>query len=333
MGIISRVVAVRWHTRRKRGAVDALVLGLVLSYSAAGDQGQVITEVSDFGSNPGNLQMFQYTPENIRLAPPLVVALHGCAQTAMSYAQHSGWIKYADTYGVVLLFPQQKRRNNLNRCFNWFRLDDTRRDRGEALSIRQMIDHVRVGLEVAADRIFVTGLSAGGAMTSVMLATYPEIFRGGAVLAGIPYGCASGLWPALGCVFRGDDQDSERWAKRVRDASGYAGEWPKVAIWQGREDPFVDPTNAGELVEQWTEIHGIDREADTEEVTERYVHKVYRDARGVGQVELYLIPDMGHGLPVDPGLAQHQCGEEGLFFPDVDVCSSYYIAEFWGLNL
>ena len=92
--------------------------------------------------------------------------------------------------GFALLFPEQQRSNDPNLCFNWFMPGDSRRDLGEPLSIRQMIDTLARSQRSDPRRIFVTGLSAGGAMAAIMLATYPELFAGGAIIAGLPYGCA-----------------------------------------------------------------------------------------------------------------------------------------------
>lgn len=135
-----------------------------------------LAEVTGFGSNPGNLKMFAYAPERLAPKPALVVVLHGCTQTAAGYDIGSGWSKLAQRYGFVLVMPEQKRANNGNTCFNWFASDDISRDSGEALSIRQMVEHAATAHGVDPARIYITGLSAGGAMTSVMLATYPEVF-------------------------------------------------------------------------------------------------------------------------------------------------------------
>jgi poly(hydroxyalkanoate) depolymerase family esterase len=116
----------------------------------------------------------------------LVVALHGCTQTAADYDHGSGWTRLADRYGFAVLFPEQQRANNPNNCFNWFLPSDTRRSHGEAFSIRQMIERVITDHGVDRRRVFVVGLSAGGAMTSAMLATYPDLFAGGAIIAGLP---------------------------------------------------------------------------------------------------------------------------------------------------
>src|SRR5215212_11736354 len=147
-----------------------------------------LQEIEKFGSNPGALRMLTYSPPDLTPGSPLVVVLHGCTQTAAGYDHGAGWSTLADRYGFALLFPEQQKLNNPNGCFNWFLPGDIKRDRGEALSIRQMVERIVHDQRIDRDRVFVTGLSAGGAMTSVMLATYPEVFAGGAIIAGLPYG-------------------------------------------------------------------------------------------------------------------------------------------------
>ncbi|MBK8210758.1 MAG: PHB depolymerase family esterase [Rhodospirillales bacterium] len=151
----------------------------------ARDRGH-LTEVSGFGSNPGNLRMLTYVPQDLPPNAALVVVLHGCTQTATSYDTGTGWSTLADRHGFALLLPEQRRSNNPLRCFNWFRGQDYVRDGGEPESIRQMVERLVSEHGIDRRRIFVTGLSAGGAMTSVMLATHPELFAGGAVVAGVP---------------------------------------------------------------------------------------------------------------------------------------------------
>ncbi len=153
-----------------------------------------LQEITGFGSNPGNARMFVYVPERTARKPALVVALHGCTQSAASYDRGSGWSTLADEAGFVVVYPEQQRSNNPQGCFSWFVPGDTARDCGEALSIRQMVDHAIRAFGVDKRRVFVTGLSAGGAMASAMLATYPDVFSGGAIIAGrgqgFPFGTA-----------------------------------------------------------------------------------------------------------------------------------------------
>jgi poly(hydroxyalkanoate) depolymerase family esterase len=141
-------------------------------------------EIANFGSNPGNLRRHVYVPDSVDPSPPLVIALHGCTQTAASYDHGAGWSHLADRLGFILVFPEQQAANNPKSCFSWFLPGDTTRDSGEALSIREMIAKAVDKYGVDRSRIFVTGLSAGGAMASAMLATYPEILLVAPSLAG-----------------------------------------------------------------------------------------------------------------------------------------------------
>jgi len=164
-----------------------------LGRSGRPEVGSRLVEVRDFGSNPGNLRMFCFVPQQLQAARGLVVVLHGCGQTAAGYNHGAGWSTLAKHYGFALLLPEQQISNNANGCFNWFNPDDIARERGEAASIRQMIARVVRDHHIDHRRIFITGLSAGGGMTSVMLATYPEVFSAGATIAGLPYGIARNM--------------------------------------------------------------------------------------------------------------------------------------------
>src|SRR5206468_7494230 len=124
----------------------------------------------------------------------------------------------AGRYGLALLFPEQQRSNNPNGCFNLYLPDDSWRDRGEVLSIRQMIARLAEEGNIDRRRIFVTGHSAGGAMTSAMLACYPEIFAGGAIVAGLPYGAATNIKEAFESMYRCPSRPAQHWGDLVRAA-------------------------------------------------------------------------------------------------------------------
>ncbi len=216
-----------------------------------------LTQVTSFGSNPGNLTMFVYRPDGLASGAPLVVAMHGCTQNANAYYTNSGWRKFADQWGFALVFPEQKSANDGLTCFNWELAADTGRGQGEALSIKQMVDHAVSSYGADPDRVYVTGLSAGAVMTSVMLATYPDVFAGGSIVAGIPYGCAPATSPYT-CMSPGVDKTPAQWGNLVRGAySGYGGPWPRVAIWHGTSDYTVAVANATESRDQWTNVWGI----------------------------------------------------------------------------
>ncbi|MBB1059528.1 extracellular catalytic domain type 1 short-chain-length polyhydroxyalkanoate depolymerase [Marilutibacter spongiae] len=290
------------------------------------------TEVSGFGSNPGNLRMFKYVPAGLPANAPLVVAMHGCSQTASSYDAETGWQMLADRWHFALLLPQQQSGNNASGCFNWFTTADTSRGQGEPLSIKQMVDRMILDHGIAGDRVYATGLSAGGAMTAVMLATYPDVFAGGAILSGLPYRCATSQPAAFSCMNPGSDLTPSAWGDKVRAAGNWNGPWPIVSIWHGDADYVVRPANLTEAMEQWTNVHGIDAVADVADTVAGYPHRVYKDAAGTPRVETYTITGMGHGTPVDPGTGESQCGTAGAYILDANICSSYHIGHFWGLD-
>ena len=207
--------------------------------------------------NPGNLRALCHVPAGVTGPMPLVVVLHGCTQDAAGYDRGAGWSRLADKYGFALLFPEQQQANNPMRCFNWFTAGDTQRGMGEAASIRAMVETMRTLHDIDPRRIFVTGLSAGGAMASVMLATYPELFAGGAIIAGVAYGCASGVAQAFDCMGGRASADAAELGARVRRASPHKGPWPRISVWQGSADRTVVPSNADAIVLQWTHLHGL----------------------------------------------------------------------------
>ncbi|MGH8584456.1 MAG: extracellular catalytic domain type 1 short-chain-length polyhydroxyalkanoate depolymerase, partial [Gammaproteobacteria bacterium] len=254
----------------------AMWLGL-----AGAAYGATLSEVSVFAPNPGSLRMFEYVPDNLPARRALVVALHGCTQSAASYDDETGWRGLADRLQFAVLLPQQRPSNNFNSCFNWFEPGDIGRDQGEARSIKTMIERMVTDHAIDPQRVFVTGLSAGGAMTAVMLATYPEVFAGGAIIAGLPYRCATSPSEALNqCMRPGKNLTPARWGALVRAASAHPGPWPTVSIWHGDADPTVAPVNAAELIDQWTDVLGIDRVADVEDTVAGHPHRVFQDPQG-----------------------------------------------------
>lgn len=290
------------------------------------------TEVTSFGTNPGALKMFRYVPAGLPAGAPLVVAMHGCTQSALAYDEEPGWVALAERWKFVVVLPEQQTANNSSRCFNWFENGDITRGSGEALSIKQMVDKTKADLGTDAARTYVTGLSAGGAMTSVMLAAYPDVFAGGAIMAGIPFRCATSVSGAFSCLDPGVNKTPTAWGDLVRGAASYTGTRPTVQVWHGTSDATVKPMNMTELVDQWTNVAGTDQSPEVQDTVAGYPHKVYRDAAGRNAVELYAITGMGHGTPVDPGTGTTQCGIAAAYILDVNVCSSYYIAKAWGLD-
>jgi poly(hydroxyalkanoate) depolymerase family esterase len=282
-------------------------------------------ELTSFGSNPGGLKVYAHVPGNMPASAPLVVALHGCTQRAADY-QKAGWDQLADTHKFYVLYPEVQTGQY---CFSWFDLGQSSRGQGEAASVAQAVAAMQSRYGIDSGRIFVTGLSAGGAMTNVMLATYPDVFSAGAAVAGIDYRCASSMNEAYSCM-PGKDESAKVQGDRVRAAfPNYSGPRPKMSIWQGDADWTVRPQNAQEMLEQWADVNGIDVTADATATVGPATHTEYKDALGNTRVELWMFKGMGHGVAVDPS---HGCGTAGAFILDVGVCSSGEIAKFFGLT-
>ena len=289
-----------------------------------------LSELEGGWANPGNLRGRCYVPAGLEGPAPLVVVLHGCTQDAAVYDHGSGWSTLADRHGFILLFPEQQRANNSMLCFNWFSGSDTRRGQGEAGSIAAMVEAMKQRHDVDPARVFVTGLSAGGAMASAMLATYPDVFAAGAILAGVAYGCAEGVSEAFECMGGRGRLDAGDLARNVRRASRHEGPWPRVQVWQGSADRTVVPANADAIVLQWAGVHGLDAKPDRSDKVEGYPRSVWTGPDGETLIERYTITGMAHGVPLAGG-AEDALGAAGAHMLDVGLSSTARIAAFFGI--
>ncbi len=281
--------------------------------------------VMDFGSNPGALKMYVHAPSRAASPRPLVVVLHGCTQTARGYEIGARWGDLADRHGFVVLYAEQQGGNNQRGCFNWFADGDTRRGHGEVESIRQMIGHALATLAIDPHRVFICGLSAGGAMAAAMLASHPELFAGGAIVAGLPYGTAASTSEALESMYMGKVKDAKAWGDLVRSAAGHSGAWPTISIWHGDADTTVRPINAGELVKQWANVHGLGADAPAETRIGTVTRRAWHDADDRACVINYSVPGLSHGVPVD------DVDPPAPFFLPAGICATWHIADDWGL--
>lgn len=288
-----------------------------------------LADLGAFGSNPGMLEARIHVPADLAERPGMVVVLHGCTQDAAAYEQGSGWSRLADDYGFVVLYPQQTRQNNANACFNWFLPADIRRGEGEALSIRQMIDTAVKLHDIDPSRIFVTGLSAGGAMANVMLATYPEVFSGGAIIAGLPYNSARTVPEAFDRMRGHGIPIAAKLQGELRLASGHHGPWPTISVWHGTSDNTVVPENGQAIVTQWQGVHGVDSCPANVEREETHTVTSWKNPEGAVVIEHIAIAGMAHGTPID---ASDGYGRSAAYMLDVGYSSTLHCARSWGLT-
>lgn len=321
---------------------SALAWALVLGMGCAVDphverEAAALTAVGSFGANPGALTMGIHVPTPAPSGPaPLVVVMHGCTQGPADI-ERTGWNELADALGFYVIYPGQSSSNNPAGCFNWAGEygdeANLRRGEGENQSVISMVDHMKATYTIDDARVFAVGFSAGGAMVPVLLATWPDVFAGGAINAGIPYRCATSVGDAFTCQGSGRDLSPSAWGDLVRAAgpSSYAGPFPRVSIWQGSSDTTVTPANSTELIDQWTDVNGIDQRADVSATVDGAAYEGFTDASGTVLVERYTISGMGHAVARGSSTFG-SCGASGSYISDEGICSSYRQALFFGLD-
>jgi poly(hydroxyalkanoate) depolymerase family esterase len=313
------------------------ILALFLFLIKTSLYSQSIISISSFGSNPGALNMYTYVPTGISGAAPLVVAMHGCTESASLYATQTGWDKLADLHKFYVVYPEQVSANNSSLCFNWFDTTDASRNVGEAMSIKQMVDYMKVHYTIDTNAIYVTGLSAGAAMTAVMMATYPDVFNKGAIMAGVPYKAATSASAAFNAMNGFVTMTPAQWGALVKTQNpGYKGSYPKAMICQGLSDFTVSPTNATELMKQWTFMNHADQTVDSSnnafQGNANVVLSIYNDSNNNPVVYLYKITGMPHGIAVDTGACPRQGGQAGTYaIEETGFHSPYWAADFFNL--
>lgn len=211
-------------------------------------------------SGPGGSRpYFLYTPPGLdaAVATPLVVMLHGCTQTAADLARSTTMNEVADRHGFVVVYPQQSGRHNPQSCWNWFLPAHQGRGSGEPAVIAGIAGEVTAsssGQPIDHDRVFLAGMSAGGAMAAVLGSTYPELFAGMAVHSGLPFAAATSQEAAFGAMARGAGSSGRA---SVIGAMGERARVIPTFVIHGTADPVVSPVNGDRLVEQWLEANGL----------------------------------------------------------------------------
>lgn len=276
-----------------------------------------LTQVTGFGSNPGNLSLHLYEPAGVTTGAALVVALHGCSQTANAY-QSVGWNTVADTYGFSVAYPQISANFG---CFDWFSSSQQTRTGAQVTSVLQMVNHLVTTRGIDPSRVYISGFSGGGAMANVLLAVAPDVFSRGQVLSGLPFGCGTS------CMTAPPNRTPAQWGALVTAENGGRAA-PRVQLWHGTIDFTVASGNLQEEVDQWTDVNGIDGTADQTTTLGVATRREFRDASGVTRVESWSLSSTGHGAPIDPSRG---CGSTGAYMVDADLCSAEWGARFFGL--
>jgi poly(hydroxyalkanoate) depolymerase family esterase len=281
--------------------------------------------------------MYLHAPKNMDTAKlkPLVVVLHGCLQCASTVAKQTDWNKLADEYGFYVLYPQQRIFNNPMRCYKWYKRKNNKPGKGENQSIKQMIDYTISHYTINPQNVSITGLSAGAAMTVIMLATHPQTFKAGASFAGAPYKVATSIVPVVLAYFGLRVKSAEKWGNLIRKVNQNKNvNYPKLIIYQGNNDWVVNKRNGVELMKQWTNIHGI-TSSPTQTINSYTGNKLIKKEtfikNGEEKVVFYRISKLSHALPIYPGKCEYQGGKRGIFSRDLHYNSTIFTAYDFGL--
>ena len=226
-------------------------------------------------------------------ALPLVVMLHGCTQTPDDFAAGTGMNGVAEAEGFLVAYPAQAPTANISKCWNWFEAAHQQREQGEPALIAGITRQVMAQYNIDPGRVYVAGLSAGGAMAAIMGATYPDLYAAVGVHSGLAPGCAQDLPSAFQAMKQGGPRGQARLGRPV-----------PLILFHGDGDSTVHECNADRLVQQWTAAAGSKNPgADVPPVTvERgqvdgghtYTRQIYRDSRGQPVVERWTIHGAGH---------------------------------------
>ena len=256
---------------------------------------------------------------------PLVVMLHGCLQTPDEFANGARMNAVADAHNFLVVYPEQPPAANAYKCWNWFDPAHQARGAGEPSLIAAIVGDVRATHKVDALRTYVVGVSAGGAMASIMAAAYPDLFAGLAVCAGMEYKAATSVAAALAAQQSGgpepNGQGTQAYQAMVagvpvkevgRARSSRRRPAVRVIVFHGTLDAIVRPVNGEQVLTQWAQANDLLDDArdnnsvdDTADATTNgtvpngynFTRHVYHDAAGKPLLEKWLVQDMKHAWP------------------------------------
>ncbi|MCC5884315.1 MAG: PHB depolymerase family esterase [Halomonas sp.] len=232
-------------------------------------------------------------------ALPLVVMLHGCTQNPDDFATGTRINRLAEEQLFCVLYPAQPMTANSSKCWNWFKPEDQQREGGEPSILAGMTRQIIDAYGLDASRVYVAGLSAGGAMATTLAMTYPDLYAAVGVHSGLPHGVARSIPDALGVMQGGTGPLGGGGSKQ---GSAWASQVPAI-IFHGDRDTTVHPSNADRVVAQYAAGKGASGPEGGVETTvargqepngHAYTCTRHHDAEGHPRLEQWVIHTAGH---------------------------------------
>ena len=219
---------------------------------------------------------------------PLVVMLHGCTQNPDDFALGTGMNDAALAQKFFVLYPAQTQDANASRCWNWFMRSHQRRDLGEPAILANMTLDVMAKYNVDPQRVYVAGLSAGGAMAAILGDAYPDLFAAVGVHSGLATGSAKDVQSAFGVMNSGVS------ASASRSADEAARQTPPTIVFHGDQDTTVNPTNGARVAIVSAAESALETERGQSENGRSYTTNIYRKNDGRVSTEHWVVHGAGH---------------------------------------
>ena len=261
-----------------------------------------LVQVTNFGNNPSNLQMYVYVPNNVRASPPILLALHQCTGSGPGFFSSTAFASLADQYGFIVIYPSVTRSGS---CWDVSSSQALTRNGGsDPVGLMSMITYTEQHYGGNPNAVYVTGASSGAMMTNVMLGDYPDVFKAGAAFMGVPFGCFfTGTvdgWNTA-CADGQVSNTALAWGNMVRNADpGYTGPRPRVQLWHGTADGTLNYENLSQEILQWTNVLGVSSTpASTTTPVSGWTETQYDNGAGTPEVEAFSIAGAGHVLPIE----------------------------------
>ncbi|KAI1855228.1 hypothetical protein JX265_006631 [Neoarthrinium moseri] len=262
-----------------------------------------LTTVTNWGSNPTNLEMQIYLPKKLAAKPAVVVALHGCGGSGQQYYQQANYGSYADDKGFIVIYPSSKNDSN---CWDVsFPRTLTHDGGGDSEGLSNMVSYLVQKYNADPAKVYATGSSSGCMMTNILLAVYPDVFSAGSCYSGVAAGCFAGSpgnSPTTSnrtCANGDVNKSGAEWAAQVHAMyPSYKGAYPRMQTFHGTADTLVYPQNLFEQLKEWSALLDVSwTRNNTNTPSSGYTQMVYGDGtKLVG----YLAQGVGHTVPVHP---------------------------------
>jgi poly(hydroxyalkanoate) depolymerase family esterase len=301
------------HPTRKFLTILTAVLAPLLAASVflavrSASAATSLTQVTGFGSNPTNLNMYLYKPTSLASKPALLVLVHYCSGSASGIFNGNGhdYVTAADKYGFLIVLPEATRSG---KCFDVSTAAALKRNGGsDSTGIMSMVSYARSHYNVDSSRIVVSGFSSGAMMTNVLAAQYPDVFSAASAFSGVPAGCfattGGSLWNS-DCSGGKITKTAQQWGDLARAMyPGYSGKYPRMQMWHGTTDTTLSYTNFGEGIKQWTNLSKVSQTPTaTDHPKSSWTRTRYGSSGSQAAVEGVSIQGVGHALPQTGQLA------------------------------